>query len=323
MFNALFKDIGAPISRYYVPKNGGESKFAVIVAEIIDLFIKNGYKITNDDLIESISNGCHINNIQNYVKTFDDKFWKASIKISYYPYTNIKLPINCLESECDRSGNIYIIKYLIKTFKLKPTIVCLQNACKYKANQATIKYLMVNHKLKPDIMCLKNIACVIGNSSLDIIVNNLSIGTINNDVVDDDKNDVNVDDVNVDDANVDDANEDDKIDNKENDEGNDKKDDKREDNIVPIKINKKAVFKIGKGKQKIKALISKLLLCDNEMTFIEARKKMIEYIKKNKLLHNNGSLIKINKELSVLLGIKENQYTEFTNINDIVMYMFD
>lgn len=306
MVGAVCKGSNNDYCRY----SKGENKdYSLVVAEIMDLFVSQGFVLTKQNVIELLKQGFYVNDVHKYVKQFDAEIIDACIIRSYYPYKNCMESLKCLEYECKKSGNIIMIKNIIVTGKIKPSIICLQNACSIKGNLPTIKYLIEKQNLIPDKTCLDNIKKVVRNSSLDLIMKSFDFvpkNVANNVVVDVANNVV------VDDADSDDTSEEQHVEEKEDDNED-------QNNIKPIVVIKK-VLKTEKGKLKVVPNMVTLFACKKEMTFIEARKKVVEYIKKNNLLDKN--LIKLNKELALLLQSQENQYVDFSQINEIVSHIF-
>lgn len=137
------------------------------IANLIDILILHGYKLTYNDVLNALERGCYINNVTRFNIKFDGKFLEECTKIGYHPYSNlgVKPTMNCLYTECRRVGNLPIIKKLIAQ-GLKPDVECLKQACDNKTNIQNIKYLVEVQGIEPNLACLKQIAKHIGNTTL-------------------------------------------------------------------------------------------------------------------------------------------------------------
>lgn len=176
-----------------------QSRDAVLVAELIDLLIAHGYKLTHNDVQNSLKKGYYINNIKRFNFNFDKKFVEECYSMGYFPYQDlgIKPSIDLLRIECRKTGNITTIKKLVKQ-GLEPDIDCLRDACRMKSNLANIRYLIEVKKIKPDLQCIKNISQAIHNSSLTYLFThynpaNDNVTNTNNDADNNSDNDSNSD----------------------------------------------------------------------------------------------------------------------------------
>lgn len=140
------------------------------IADIVDLLVEYGYKITYDDIIFATINQIKLNNIEFYNIKLDEKFLEVCAEHNFYPYQlkNISPTIKCLEKACKKLGNLTAIKSMVNN-GIKPNTECLRQACKYKNNLQTIKFL-ISHGAKPDLKCLENISQVISNKSLSTVL---------------------------------------------------------------------------------------------------------------------------------------------------------
>jgi len=154
--------------------NGKGSADAISIAKLIDLLVDAGYNVKYKDVVNALHVRCYINNIERFGIKFTGEFLEECADVGYYPYDlkDVKVTLGCLQKECKKGGNLTTIRRLISTMKIKPDIVCLRNACNIKNNKQTIDYLLKNG-LEPDVICLQNIASVIGNSTLNCIVNHI------------------------------------------------------------------------------------------------------------------------------------------------------
>jgi hypothetical protein len=141
-------------------------------AEIIDIFILYGFKITKEIVIDLLNKGCYINNIEKYNIEIDNDILEKCAELNYYPYEFDCIPNNkVLMIECNKSNNLD----RIKIFKEKGgnfTKICLENACAVKKNGKVIKFLVNECGIKPDVDCLKSFQESYGMEALDILMKN-------------------------------------------------------------------------------------------------------------------------------------------------------
>lgn len=291
-FNALLQS--AFLSHY---KNK-ECSDAPTIAILIDILIKYGYQLTYDDVYNAMTVGCYINNIKQYDIKMDNKFIEECTRLGYYPYPelNIMPTMNCLYIECSRPGNVPIIKKLIAR-GLTPNVECLKQACANKSNIKNITFLIETHKIKPDIDCLKEIAKQLGNSTLTYLLDHYSNETVE---ITPDASD---------------------------EDFKDQKSEKSEKYNV-INIDNKVRLIDKKNKYELTTLATNIFGFekDTTMTFFEARKYIITYITKNKLLADKQKdIIKLDQVLCRLLLIKPRKgsikYVEFDDIDNIACAM--
>ena len=55
------------------------------IADIIDILVNFGYKITYEDVYDAMINGCYINDIKKYNINFKDEFMEKCSELGYYP----------------------------------------------------------------------------------------------------------------------------------------------------------------------------------------------------------------------------------------------
>lgn len=96
-------------------------------------------------------------------KNNKDLFLDSCSDISYYPYfENKKYPkpnYNCLAKECQRKGNIKIIKQIYECIDEhidKYDINLLRSACLINNNTSTIKFFVEKKNITPDFICIEN-----------------------------------------------------------------------------------------------------------------------------------------------------------------------
>jgi len=141
-------------------------KYKTLYKKIINLILASGYKLTYDDLYLITQNHVIVDNIDKYDIQFDDKFVELCVDIGFYPKYDkmIKPNINSLRNECNKYGNITMIRELIQKETINPDEICLENACKYKGNNITIKYLINTHHVPITLKALQNVIHSNGNS---------------------------------------------------------------------------------------------------------------------------------------------------------------
>ena len=147
---------------------------AKVIAEIIDIFILYGFKITKEIIIKLLSHGCHINSIEKYSCPIDGEILELCCDNGYYPYDfKCVPPLSIMLKECDKNSNLERIKIL----KEKGGILdasCLEKACGVKKNGKVIRYLISDCGIKVSDLCLMNYQEAYGLESLDIIMKNYS-----------------------------------------------------------------------------------------------------------------------------------------------------
>ena len=141
-------------------------------AEIIDIFILYGFKVTKELVIDLLNKGCYINNIEKYNIEIDNDILEKCAELNYYPYEFDCIPNNkVLMIECNKTNNLD----RIKIFKEKGGIFtknCLENACAVKKNGKVIKFLVNECGIKPDDECLKSFQEAHGMEALEILMKN-------------------------------------------------------------------------------------------------------------------------------------------------------
>ena len=144
------------------------------IAEIIDILIMYGLKITKEIIIKLLSHGCFINSIEKYGTPIDGEILELCCDLGYYPYDFKCIPpLSIMLKECEKSMNLERIKIL----KEKGGIVdstCLEMACGVKKNGKVIKYLISDCGVKANEMCLLKFQEAYGVESLDILMKNYS-----------------------------------------------------------------------------------------------------------------------------------------------------
>lgn len=170
-------------------KHSKQATDADLVAELIDMLITNGYKVTLDDVLDALENGYYINDIKRFNLKLTHEFIDRYYEIGYFPYKDldIKPTLSTLKTECKKSGNLSTIKALVKQ-GLEPNLECLQNACSVGSNIGTIRYLLEDKKIKPDLQCIKNLANSLNsNSQLNLLLSHYNPAEDKTVVVKDDK----------------------------------------------------------------------------------------------------------------------------------------
>jgi hypothetical protein len=125
------------------------------VADIIDVFILYGLKITKELVIKLLEKKCLINNIEKYNIEINNDILLICSKYSYFPYKfNCKPSLEVLLNECKKSDNLEQIKVL-KEYGGVYTTDCLIEACKHLRNGKVIKYLVNECNVKSNNECIK------------------------------------------------------------------------------------------------------------------------------------------------------------------------
>lgn len=151
---------------------GSPAKNADHVADLIDLLVSNGYKLTLEDVFDALHKGYYVHNIKQYGYKIDTEFINKCYQTGYFPYKDleVKPDIECLRVECRKNGNLKNIKQLVKQ-GLDPDIHCLRDACRVGSNIGTIRYLIETKSIDPDLQCIKNLAETLNsNSQLKLIL---------------------------------------------------------------------------------------------------------------------------------------------------------
>lgn len=141
-------------------KSSNKINLQPVPKNICDLITKYNIDIDYDDVIHCCENSIIFP--EEFVKgmKFDNEYYDLCIKhgVSYYD-TNItgQVPYNAqiLEDKCLTGVSIDELKNIIKKNNVKPTQVCMKNACLLKNNTAVIKYLL-SCGLTIDTDCLAN-----------------------------------------------------------------------------------------------------------------------------------------------------------------------
>jgi hypothetical protein len=144
------------------------------VAEIIDIFVLFGFKITREIVFLLLKKKCYINNIEKYFIDINDEMLVVCAELNFYPYN-----YNCIPSqkvmliECKKEENLLQIKKLTEKGAVI-NIECLETACKVNKNSKVIKYMINDCKMKPNDNCLKNFQSIYNIEPLDILMQNYS-----------------------------------------------------------------------------------------------------------------------------------------------------
>lgn len=332
-----------PYNNYY--KTSNYKLDFKIQTELIDILVNYGYIITYEDVLLATENRIFINNIDKFNIKFDTRYTKLCTTIGIYPYdTNVSPDIECLEIECKKSGNYAQIQSMIKKFKLIPNSCCLENACSVKNNTKTLDIL-----LKYDIAVTKksltNLVSPYGVRCFDILLDKVTIAQIKTEkkIVDNkDKDQIIVKDngkVKVKDKRI-------KVvcSDSECEESSDEESSEEEtkeipkETVEPEKLKEPVEIKESKFSELISMpklhicqrnlydvneKILKLLSCKSKkLTFIDLRKKLIEYFKNNEMFDKKEQhKIFLNESLEKILNVK-NKYIDFHNLHNFVVSLF-
>jgi len=142
------------------------------INDLINLLVKYGYKITEDDVIYAIQKNIKIINVKSKNIVMTDKIIGACMQNGFFPFEKDEIPQDSkiIENVCSQYGALKTIKNL-HNGGIKLTKQCLINAAKIKGNYNTIKYL-VDHGVEIDYEIVKIVGSVIHNSSLDFLIQN-------------------------------------------------------------------------------------------------------------------------------------------------------
>ena len=155
-----FRNIGAPNAK--------------VIAEIVDIFILYGFKITKEVVIQLLKKGCYVNSIEKHPVPINESILEECAELGYYPYDFTCIPPpKVMLKECGKDNNLDQIKKL----KEKGGIItgrCLEMACGVRKNGRVIKYIINDCKIKPDNECLEKFQTTYGLEALDILMKNYS-----------------------------------------------------------------------------------------------------------------------------------------------------
>ena len=160
------------LSKVYFRTSGAPN--SSIIAEIIDIFVLYGFKITKDIIFTLLRKGCYVNSIEKHSIEVDESILEVCAELSYYPYEfKCVPPTKVMLKECSKDDNLIQIKKL----KEKGGVInvdCLERACGVKKNGRTIKYIINECKVKPNDFCLVKFQETYGLEALDLLMQNYS-----------------------------------------------------------------------------------------------------------------------------------------------------
>lgn len=174
-FDALITAAGKvdhQANRYNRIHNTGKTIVKNSATTCIDLLRSHGYKLTYDDVLAATRAMVVINDIDKLGLTLDKRLMDVCSENSFYPYTikGLEVDVKCLQQECKKSGNINIIRDIMKK-GVVPDIECLKNASTVRTNIQVIKLLIEKGGISPDLDCVKNFATASRNSTLTYLLN--------------------------------------------------------------------------------------------------------------------------------------------------------
>lgn len=150
-----------------------------IIADIIDIFVIYGMKITREIVIKLLNKTCYINNIEKYGIKIDEEILQICSNYSYYPYKfDIKPPKSVLIKECSKNNNLETLKKLKESGGVFTTD-CLIEACKNRNNGKCIKYLVNDCEVKSNDECIKVFQETYHIEALDFIIKGYNTEKIN------------------------------------------------------------------------------------------------------------------------------------------------
>jgi len=342
VFEAIFHKI--KIDGY----NHGKHLCANIVAEIIDLLVSYGYRITKENVMYALTRGCHVNNLENHGIKLSSDYYTEATKICYWPYQpECEIPIECLYMMCEKlETNEKSLKEFIEMSKLKPNLLCLQKACKIY-NRTIIRFLIVKCKIIPDVVCLINCSNALsGNVTLKLIANNICDTNVTSkkklkNVAKKIRKNVakKIRKVDRPIKTVDEECDEEEEEYDEEDEVKDECEDEVEDGFEEseeLKDKKQIIIidpsdKMPKNKRScapITIKASKLLKFNEKAqnpsgSFIRLRKLMLDYLSNNNLFAvGEKGLIKINAELADTFTLDINKYLSMDQIDNLISQCF-
>lgn len=160
------------LSKIYFRTNGAYN--SKLIAEIVDIFVLYGFKITKEIIILMLRKGCYVNSIEKYPIQIDESILEICADLSYYPYEFQCIPPpSVVLKECGKENNLEMIKKL-KEKGGKINVECLVKACGVKRNGKTIKYIINECNVKPNDKCLTTYQETYGLEALDLLMQNYS-----------------------------------------------------------------------------------------------------------------------------------------------------
>lgn len=141
-----------------------------IIADIVDIFVVYGMKITREIVVKLLNKTCFINNIEKYGIKIDEEILQMCANFSYYPYKyDIKPPKSVLMKECTKTNNIDTLKKLKEAGGIFTT-ECLIEACKNRNNGKVIRYLINDCGVKSNDECVRVFQETHHLEALDLII---------------------------------------------------------------------------------------------------------------------------------------------------------
>lgn len=143
-------------------------KTRTTIDEIIDLLIENGSKLTFDHVLILTSRHIALADIDKYDLKFDtEKYSAKCAEVSFYPYPDkFKANIGALVKECCKSGNLTVIRDMVKTNNITPNEECVEEASRIKSNLQTLRFLVEQQKAPVTFTALKNMCNTLYNRGL-------------------------------------------------------------------------------------------------------------------------------------------------------------
>ena len=307
----------------------GSSSNNKIIAEIIDIFIDYGFKVTKEIVLLLLDRGCYINNIEKHDIKIDQDIIEFCATKSYYPYKfHIKPELKVLLKECSKENNLEIIKMLKERggeFNEK----CLECACKLYKNGKVIKYLIKDCKIQPNDACMKAYEDAYKMETLSLL-----IGSYKNKDFKEDDNDDNIKEYKNNNQNNENNNQNNENNNQNNENNNQNNENKK---IIELKkqnnieLNKDCIMSIipnsniellENKEYKLKNKIRNLLdYKKKNIILIELFELFLKYLIRNNLVI--GNYLVISKELSDLLKLNYCTIISVDEIENIISYFIE
>jgi hypothetical protein len=145
------------ICKFIKNNNKLSNKCLIDITYFVNLMTKYGYNFTINDAINLVKDYLYISNINEYdIDLKDNELVKVIKELNYNPYNlKIELTIEILEEKCKNKLSLSDIKGILKQNKnLKLNDKCLENLIIYD-NPNIISYIIKTYKLQPTMKCIK------------------------------------------------------------------------------------------------------------------------------------------------------------------------
>lgn len=269
------------LSKVYFRNVGAAN--AKVIAQILDIFILYGFKITKEVIIQLLKKGCYVNFIEKYSVPINETILEECAELGYYPYDFTCIPPpKVMLKECGKDNNLDQIKKLKEKGGVI-TVRCLEMACGVRKNGRVIKYIINDCNVKPDNECLEKFQITHGLEALDLLMKNYSI---KKEEVEKSNNKINL------------------------------------DNDSTMTIEKRDIEINNESEYMLKNKIKKLLEYKKKtIKYSELNELMLKYLINHKLVI--GNYFVINNELCNLLKISQCVLVNIDQLDNILSYFID